>query len=395
MIKPFLTLAFSSILTLSFAQGIQFVGEGMKWQDILNKAKAENKIVFVDAFTTWCGPCKKMAKDIFPNEKVGEVFNAKFVNAKIDMEKGEGLEIAKKYNVRAYPTYIFVNGDGELVHRSLGMMPAEKFIEVAQTASDPNKQFYTLKKKYEAGEKSPEFLKSFSKAAMDAQEEELASKVASSYMATQKDWLTADNKAYILQYATSIESPLYAFLLKNKAEFTKSLPKEEVEGTIENVAMGSIADYAFDRSTRAFNKEKATEYASKYLPKETVDKSISFLLLRQSMMRNDVPNMLNQASDYFEKYPTDNVNLLNQFAWTFYEKSDDKSQLEKALKWSLRSIEIQDIYAFNDTAAALYFKLGNKQKAKEFAEKAIKQGKSSGEDVQETETLLKKIESMK
>lgn len=394
MTRPFLTFLLSAVISISFAQGIQFVSEDTKWQDILTKAKTENKIVFVDAFTTWCGPCKKMAKDVFTDKGVGEVFNKGFINAKIDMEKGEGLDIAQRYSVRAYPTYIFVNGDGELVHRSLGMMPPDKFIEVAQSALDPNKQFYTLKKKYQAGEKNPEFLQQFSMICKEAQEDALASEVANTYMSTQKDWLTDENKAYIIKFATSIESPLYSFVLKNKAEFYKMFSKESIEEVLETAATENIARYSYDRATKSFNKEKASEYALKYLPKDFAEKSVSYLMVRQAMMRNDVPSLLKLAVEYFDTYPSDNAQLLNQFAWTFYEQSSDNAQLQKALEWSLKSIQLEDVYAFNDTAAALYFKLGNKTKAKEFAEKAIKQGKSSGEDVQETEKLLKKIDGM-
>ena len=81
--------------------------------------------------------------------------------------------------------------------------------------------------------------------------------------------------------------------------------------------------------------------------------------------------------------------------FNFYEQSSDKAQLEKALEWSLKSLTMQDNYAFNDTAAALYFKLGDKTKAKIHAEKAIQLAKKSGDDASETEALLKKIEAMK
>lgn len=100
------------------AAGIQF--ETGTWAEILAKAKQQNKYVFVDAYTTWCGPCKWMDKNVFPTAEAGEYFNKNFVNAKIDMEKGEGLEIAKTYSVQAYPTYLYVDGDGNLVHRVVG-----------------------------------------------------------------------------------------------------------------------------------------------------------------------------------------------------------------------------------------------------------------------------------
>ena len=74
--------------------------------------------------------------------------------------------------------------------------------------------------------------------------------------------------------------------------------------------------------------------------------------------------------------------------------TDDTSTLQKALEWSLKSVQIGDNYAYNDTAAALYFKIGNKKKAKEYAEKAINKAKESNEDSAETQALLKKIEAM-
>lgn len=383
-----------SALTSLSAQGIAFEKEETAWADILKKAKTENKIVFVDAFTTWCGPCKTMAKNIFPQKEVGDVFNAKFVNAKIDMEKGEGPEIAKKYGVQAYPTYIFVNGDGELVHRSLGSMPAEKFIAVGEAASDPERQFYSLKKKYEGGERSADFLKKFANSCKEAQEESLIAPVADAYLATQKDWLTKDNMDFILKFATSIESPSFAFLVKNQAAFGKEKGEKIIAEQIDQIAINGLANASFNRAKREFDFAKAKELGGKYLTADMTDKIISTLTLAQHQMKGEIPQMLSYAITHFDKYPSNNAQELNQYAWGFFEQSDDKTQLAKALEWSLKSIEIEDQFAFNDTAASLYFKLGNKQKAKEYAEKAIKQAQKSGEDASSTTELLKKIEAM-
>ena len=83
-----LSMILSMVLVASvmFAQGIAFEPEGTLLPQAAAKAKKENKLVFVDCYTQWCGPCKKMARDIFPDAKVGEYMNAKFVNLKIDME---------------------------------------------------------------------------------------------------------------------------------------------------------------------------------------------------------------------------------------------------------------------------------------------------------------------
>ena len=99
-------------------KGIKF--ETGKFSEILAKAKAEDKLVFMDIYATWCPPCKQMAKNVFPLEKVGNYFNKGFVNAKFDAEKGEGVALAKKYKVTAYPTLLLINSSGELVGKLVG-----------------------------------------------------------------------------------------------------------------------------------------------------------------------------------------------------------------------------------------------------------------------------------
>ena len=104
--------------------------------------------------------------------------------------------------------------------------------------------------------------------------------------------------------------------------------------------------------------------------------------------------MIKQTIEYMDKYSSENAYILNQHAWTFFQKANDPVHLQKALEWSLKSVQLDDNYAYNDTAAALYFKIGNKLKAKEYAEKAIKKAKENNEDSAETQALLKKIEAM-
>ncbi|WP_107038626.1 thioredoxin family protein [Brumimicrobium mesophilum] len=106
--------------------GINF--ETLSFEEALQKAKKENKLIFLDAYAVWCGPCKMMDRTTFKDEKVGEVFNENFINLKIDMEKGEGPAVARKYQVRAYPTMMLINGEGKVEKRILGAMNGEKLL---------------------------------------------------------------------------------------------------------------------------------------------------------------------------------------------------------------------------------------------------------------------------
>ncbi len=114
-------------------EGIDFVD--ISFSEALKSAKVSNKLVFLDAYATWCGPCKWMDANTFKDESVGAYFNENFINLKMDMEKGEGPQIARRYKVTAYPTMFFINGEGEVIHKVLGAKPAKDFLKEAKKAN--------------------------------------------------------------------------------------------------------------------------------------------------------------------------------------------------------------------------------------------------------------------
>ncbi|MCK5701012.1 MAG: thioredoxin family protein [Cyclobacteriaceae bacterium] len=110
--------------------GIAFF-EG-SWEEALDLARKENKLIFLDAYASWCGPCKSLQKKVFPAEKVGDFYNANFINVKMDMEKGEGIALAQKYGVRAYPSLFFIDHKGVLKKSALGYHNANQLIKLGQ-----------------------------------------------------------------------------------------------------------------------------------------------------------------------------------------------------------------------------------------------------------------------
>lgn len=90
----------------------------------LDSAQKANQPVFIDFYTDWCGPCRRMDKDVFTDGRVSDFFNQSFLSLKVNAEKGEGIALAKKFNVSAYPTMIFLNGKGVEKERIVGMATA-------------------------------------------------------------------------------------------------------------------------------------------------------------------------------------------------------------------------------------------------------------------------------
>ena len=142
-------------------QGIRF--ESGSFEEIKNLAREREKLIFVDVYTTWCGPCKMLANTVFVDAKVGVYFNENFVCVQLDAER-EGKEVAQKYKVTAYPTLLFVTADGELLHKTVGTLDAGALIEAGEYAlneADAPDNLINLRKRYVAGERGESFLKAY------------------------------------------------------------------------------------------------------------------------------------------------------------------------------------------------------------------------------------------
>jgi thioredoxin 1 len=108
-------------------KGIQFVEPN--WAKAVEQAKKEKKMIFVDAYTTWCGPCRMLKQNTFPDKAAGEFFNKHFINIALDMEKGDGLAFAEKYQIRAYPTLLIMDADLKSTSIAEGYMNPAQLIE--------------------------------------------------------------------------------------------------------------------------------------------------------------------------------------------------------------------------------------------------------------------------
>ncbi|MCR9172840.1 MAG: thioredoxin family protein [bacterium] len=117
---------------LAPSPGISFKKKSL--EDAMKEAKKSGKLIFIDAYTDWCGPCKRMAATSFKDPKVGDVFNKNFINIKVEMEKdADGPMIARKYRVAAYPTLLIIDGNGRLVKQAVGMKTSDQLIALAKS----------------------------------------------------------------------------------------------------------------------------------------------------------------------------------------------------------------------------------------------------------------------
>ncbi|WP_439185551.1 thioredoxin family protein [Carboxylicivirga taeanensis] len=162
MKKIYSTLLLMLMAAGLFAQGISFESGTLK--EALAKVKAENKLLFIDGYAVWCGPCKHMAKTVFMEEEVGNYFDEHLVALKVDVERGEGPMIKRKYGIQGLPGYVFLDGEGNVVYRFSAAMPTELFMKEVKLAieysKDPN-SVGRLAERYNTEKEDEHFLKMY------------------------------------------------------------------------------------------------------------------------------------------------------------------------------------------------------------------------------------------
>lgn len=244
----FVLIFIGALMPLIAQEGVKF--ENLTLKEALNKAEKIDKQVFVDCYTSWCGPCKNMTENIFPQKAVGDYFNVNFVCVKYDMEKGEGPEIAKQYEIRAYPTFLILNPDGTLVHKIVGGRDAKGIIRSAMEAMDENKATGKMDEKYKAGERGKEFLVAYLNTLLrfydpKAREvaDELLARLSKKEKVSQEYWSIFTNPD--LSPAGSRNE---CYLLENYKRFCKSLGKEAVAKELERRYADSLMN-VFSRSS--------------------------------------------------------------------------------------------------------------------------------------------------
>lgn len=286
-----------TLLMLSFTvfgQGVNF--EHLTFDEALAKAKAENKLIFMDCYTTWCGPCKYMTENVFPQEKAGEYFNPKFVCVKFDMEKGEGPELAKRFGVRAYPTFFIIRPDGTMQHTVVGGGEVDDFIARIEKGLNEKTSLDYLNKLYEKGKMNKKQLIAYQIALLDAYDKAKSTEVSEKLNAVLKDKDKMKKEYWPIMENDGYGSDNFKLVVNNVATFRKNIGKEKVDSYLYNNYSRAI-----DNTMRRGAKEPAAQLNQirqelANLDLEKKDQLTAKLDLIEAAVNGDVEKVISLAS---------------------------------------------------------------------------------------------------
>jgi thioredoxin-related protein len=243
-------------------QGIEFFHG--TFAEALVKAKTENKLIFMDAFAEWCGPCKRMAATVFTDEKVGKFMNSNFICLKTDMEKGEGPELSRKYDVSAYPTLLFLNATGGLIQRNVGALPSDGFIAAARQALGKIDNTKEFEKAYADGKREPELIYSYVRALNRAGKPSL--KIVNEFL-QKADMAQPTTLKVIFEGASQADSKVFDLLIKNRAAivtlYSEQQVKDRIQEACEKTAANAVQFKSAELHAEAKSKMK-THLPEKY-----------------------------------------------------------------------------------------------------------------------------------
>lgn len=388
--KPsFRKIAFASLLlltTLSWSQQEVIFDDG-SYASVLQRAKKEQKIVFYMLYANWCSHCNKMKETVFKEEKVAGYLNANFVCAWQDAEKGQGIAMKQQFKVNAYPTFLFLDGDGQLLYVFNGEWQTDAFLAEIKLAQIREKQLPYLEQQFREdpsnGKKCLDYLatlkKGLERSEINAQ--------AQQYFATQPDdqMVSETNWRIIANGVSDIGSRPFQYVLQHKADFEKVASPKRVQKKIDNIVMESL--HPFLESLDTVNYFKKRNLAQSVNTPRT-DSIIYRYDLQIAQKTKDWKWYAKTNRELAQKFAWNDANLLKDIAVEYTKNIFNTDDLIFAVKLLDRSLEKNDSYDAAVAMAKLYRKINDKKMALAYAERAKKRNGDLGFNTAEADELI-------
>jgi len=361
----------------SFAQtkGIKFLNDTLL-STVLKKSKSENRLIFVDCYTSWCAPCKNMDRLVYPDESVGIFYNKNFVNVKFDMEKGEGIKIKQTYKVEAYPTFLFLNSKGELIFKAVGYVDPQIFVNLGQNAVKSN--LIKLTKNLDNPKRTPNDIYAFLMANPKYQKKDSLMKVYYNLI-TPENRLSIESWTLFDRCVIDLDCDFFDYFIKNRKTYEEKFGAKNVRDKIISLFTTYIDKYRKDNGKmgKIWNtdsllvKETMSRNIESYAIEDCTNDKTNRVLWDTLISVTDLRYKYYSVYDFYEgaNYVLENYKIFN-----------DTTALKTAKKWATRLITLTpEADYFNNLYSDILFELGEINEAIKYKEVAILRAKEQNQ----------------
>ena len=369
MRKSLILVSVIALLLLAFAcQQKQQEQSSMSLSDAQAMAAKEGKPLLIDFYASWCGPCQRFTKASHEDPDIMKALQ-QVVLHKIDCEKGDGIALAKKYNITGYPTYVLANSNAETIARWSGYSKDYFLENLDKGTSDLS----TIDEKQAKFESDPTVAGALALAQYNAS------------MDNNKKAVEYYTKAEQLEKGNNFAFDIFQYTVYGAAngEFTyddaeKAADKVFASDTVENKV------YAAYKMSNLAKEGGKTEDVAKYLSigindakgsdNPDVKQLNDYLEIDYSLY---VAKDTAKAVEYKKATLGDNwmedPQQLNSFAWWCYENNCDLEEAETLAKKAVELSEPGSSRAMIlDTVAHICKSLGKNDDAIKYMEMAAK-----------------------
>ncbi|MBK7475184.1 MAG: thioredoxin family protein [Haliscomenobacter sp.] len=372
--------------TLSLGQGIVFFHGA--WEEALEKAKAEEKPIFVDAFTTWCGPCKVMAQNVFPDPQVGALFNSNFVCIKIDMEGEEGLRFQKTYPVSAYPTLYFIDFDGSVLKKVIGAQRADGFFSIGKSVLESIDRSKGYEEAYNKGGRDPNLIYNYIRSLNRSGKPSL--RIVNDYLRGVSDFSSDINLKIVFEAAQEADSRVFDLLVQHKTELARLYSAEQITSRIYDACLKTAL------KGLTMHTETLVEDAKEKMKAQLPDRAKAFgfyLGMEQAAMQRDEKAYLKALSQYAKNAGSEPASLLARtLASIRKDHAASKEALGSAVELARLAAEKKPSTSAFILLAEIQLQLGDRVGARASAETAQSLAKEEGpEAMQQVDLFLAKL----
>jgi thioredoxin-related protein len=376
-----LFVIFGLVSQITLAQsGIRFNREFNSVEDFLAQIKKNKKPSLLVAYSSTCDVCGHMDTAVYRNAEVSKFYNKNFECYKVDLESELGSSFTAKYHIYGYPSYLFFNANGIIVHRQKGGFPVKEFIELGKDVLNPEKQFLSASFKFKTGIRNTELCRNLAESAKEMDDVELMKQCVVCYLESEKNWGSEVAMKFILEFINEIKEPHFQYLISNRSAFEKALGAGKVSEKVDNIILKDLAYASYDSETEQLDISKMRSFGLQYLPPVEVEKSVALFQANEFMRRNDSLAYIKAIIAYFDSFPSSNGFLLTNLSQGISELTDEPKYLAKALEYAVKAIEYLKSENCYLVAATIAMQLHDTPKAMEIltlgAQHAIAEKKS-------------------
>jgi len=382
MSKLYSVIILSLVLSVSYGQGIEFF-EGT-WKEAIAEAAKEDKIVFVDSYAQWCGPCKKMAKNVFTQQAVGDFFNDNFINLKLDMEQADGRTFGAKYPVSAYPTLFFLDSQGNILKKVTGGQNSDGLISQGKLAIKSYDKTEAYAKLYDEGKRDYDLMVNYVRELNKVEKPSI--KISNEYLNSNPDISKQEKANFLMQAVIDADSKLFDQLVELKKEAISGSSKEAYTTVVQSAAMRTVAK-AVEYDYKDLVDEAITQYDNADVGNK--DKFKAEAYLQYYAESGNYKEWKNTSKSYLKKYGKKNPDLYKDHLSTIRQSLNYEQDAKKYAGDLYKDLLKKDDSSKNYNEY-VQFLVANKEieTSIKVMKEAIKKAKSRDEDVSQMEKFL-------